>query len=214
MTADTGTAPAGHGLLLAQIPHWDASLDETFHSIHQALLLVHRLTIVISARAGEANASEAARGLQAANGRSGSKLDLVAQAKGSALAPGATFLNKKSLSSTSLASLASASSTASVFTTFHSVQRVLSALYVSFTKHAMALERPLAELDIVLEDSCGYEIGTAAKDEIPFDVFLGVDQGKDPNPPPKTQQKYKNMYCHFLTTFLARMMSSNTRTGR
>ncbi|KAF9306311.1 hypothetical protein BGZ74_006665 [Mortierella antarctica] len=40
----------------------------------------------------------------------------------------------------------------------------------------MALERPLAELDIVLEDSCGYEIGTAAKDEIPFDVFLGVDQ--------------------------------------
>ncbi|KAG0343250.1 hypothetical protein BG000_004188 [Podila horticola] len=175
MTTDAGTAPAGHGLLLAQIPHWDASLDETFHSIHQALLLVHRLTIVISARTREPNAFKAARGLQAANGGSDSKLDLVAKATGSAIAPEAAFLDKKSLSSTSLASMASASSTTSVFTTFHSVQRVLSALYVSFTKHAMALERPLAELDIVLEDSCGYEIG-AAEDEIPFDVFLGVAQ--------------------------------------
>ncbi|KAF9427871.1 hypothetical protein BGZ94_003955 [Podila epigama] len=38
----------------------------------------------------------------------------------------------------------------------------------------MALQRPLAELDIVLEDSCGYEIGTGITDEIPFDVLLGV----------------------------------------
>ncbi|KAF8935583.1 hypothetical protein BGZ52_009051 [Haplosporangium bisporale] len=43
----------------------------------------------------------------------------------------------------------------------------------------MALQRPLAELDIVLEDSCGYEIGTAADDEIPFDVFLGVAQATE-----------------------------------
>jgi len=181
MTTDLDTgAPARHGLLLAQIPHWDVSLDETFQSIHQALLLVHRLTIVISARTGEANVCEPTSSLQAINGDSDSKLDLAAETKAPTTTTlGATFLDKKSISSTSLASTASASSTTSVFTTFHSVQRVLSALYVSFTKHTMALQRPLAELDIVLEDSCGYEIGAAADDEIPFDVFLGVAQGNE-----------------------------------
>ncbi|KAF9117656.1 hypothetical protein BGW39_001967, partial [Mortierella sp. 14UC] len=57
---------------------------------------------------------------------------------------------------------------------FHSVQKVLSALYVSFTKQAVALGRPLAELDIVIRESCGYDVGAGAKDEIPFNVLLGL----------------------------------------
>ncbi|KAF9137281.1 hypothetical protein BGX30_010400 [Mortierella sp. GBA39] len=58
---------------------------------------------------------------------------------------------------------------------FHSVQKVLSALYVSFTKQAMALGRPLAELDIVIRESCGYDVGAGGVgDEIPFNVFLGL----------------------------------------
>ncbi|KAF9154579.1 hypothetical protein BG015_000562 [Linnemannia schmuckeri] len=58
---------------------------------------------------------------------------------------------------------------------FHSVQKVLSALYVSFTKQAVALGRPLAELDIVIRESCGYDVGAGGVgDEIPFDVFLGL----------------------------------------
>ncbi|KAF9349141.1 hypothetical protein BGX26_012525 [Mortierella sp. AD094] len=57
---------------------------------------------------------------------------------------------------------------------FHNVQRILSALYVSFTKQTVALKRPLAELDIVFRDSCGYEIGVGSQDTIPFDVLLGM----------------------------------------
>ncbi|KAF9110553.1 hypothetical protein BGX27_006189 [Mortierella sp. AM989] len=57
---------------------------------------------------------------------------------------------------------------------FHNVQRILSALYVSFTKQTVALKRPLAELDIVFQDSCGYEIGLGPQDIIPFNVLLGM----------------------------------------
>ncbi|KAF9174483.1 hypothetical protein BGX21_007368 [Mortierella sp. AD011] len=62
---------------------------------------------------------------------------------------------------------------------FHNVQRILSALYVSFTKQTVALKRPLAELDIVFRDSCGYEIGVGSQDIIPFDVFLGMPDVTD-----------------------------------
>ncbi|KAF9432689.1 hypothetical protein BGZ76_010451 [Entomortierella beljakovae] len=57
---------------------------------------------------------------------------------------------------------------------FHDVQRILSALYVSFTKQVVELKRPLAELDIVFQDSCGYEIGVGTHDTIPFDVLFGL----------------------------------------
>ncbi|KAF9581880.1 hypothetical protein BGW38_000942 [Lunasporangiospora selenospora] len=63
--------------------------------------------------------------------------------------------------------------------TFHNVQRVLSALYVCFTKEAVALQRPLAELDIVFQDSCGYAIGAGAEDVIPFSVFMGMPHVAD-----------------------------------
>ncbi|KAF9987642.1 hypothetical protein BGZ65_002731 [Modicella reniformis] len=38
----------------------------------------------------------------------------------------------------------------------------------------MSLRRPLAELDVVFRESCGYPIGLGTEDEIPFNVFLGM----------------------------------------
>ncbi|KAG0239417.1 hypothetical protein BGW41_007681 [Actinomortierella wolfii] len=58
--------------------------------------------------------------------------------------------------------------------TFHNVQKFLSALYVNFTKHAVAMQRPLTELDIVFYDWCGYDIGVGTEDLIPFDLLLGT----------------------------------------
>ncbi|KAF9208885.1 hypothetical protein BGZ49_007203 [Haplosporangium sp. Z 27] len=71
-------------------------------------------------------------------------------------------------------STSSTTNTNSPTLSFHNVQRILSALYVSYTKQAVALKRPLAELDIVFQDSCGYEIGVGLQDTVPFDVLLGL----------------------------------------
>jgi hypothetical protein len=117
-----------HGLLLIVIPDFEAPLGDTCSSIHQALGLVDRLTIVVSVH-----------------------------------------------SPTTITCNGSKAAAAS----FHSVQKVLSALYVSFTKQAVALGRPLAELDIVIRESCGYDVGAGGVgDEIPFTVFLGLPPGK------------------------------------
>lgn len=121
-----------HGLLLIVIPDFDAPLGDTCSSIHQALGLVDRLTIVVSVEN-----------------------------------PAHTLTPNSSNATTNGCATAGAS--------FHSVQKVLSALYVSFTKQAVALERPLAELDIVIRESCGYDVGAGCVgDEIPFNVFLGL----------------------------------------
>ncbi|KAF9341590.1 hypothetical protein BGZ91_006242 [Linnemannia elongata] len=121
-----------HGLLLIVIPDFDAPLGDTCSSIHQALGLVDRLTIVVSVQS-----------------------------------PAHTLTPNSSNATTNGCATAGAS--------FHSVQKVLSALYVSFTKQAVALERPLAELDIVIRESCGYDVGAGGVgDEIPFNVFLGL----------------------------------------
>lgn len=125
-----------HGLLLIVIPDFDAPLGDTCSSIHQALGLVDRLTIVVSVEN-----------------------------------PAHTLTPNSSNATTNGCATAGAS--------FHSVQKVLSALYVSFTKQAVALERPLAELDIVIRESCGYDVGAGGVgDEILFNVFLGLPPGK------------------------------------
>ncbi|KAF9971056.1 hypothetical protein BGZ73_006073 [Actinomortierella ambigua] len=58
--------------------------------------------------------------------------------------------------------------------TFHNIQKVLSALYVNFTQQAVAMNRPLAELDIVFYGWCGYDIGVGVDDLIPFDILLST----------------------------------------
>ncbi|KAG0277570.1 hypothetical protein BGZ96_002819, partial [Linnemannia gamsii] len=120
----SSSSSSQHGLLLIVIPDFEAPLGDTCSSLHQALGLVDRLTIVVSVRAPNTIPYNGSRATAAS---------------------------------------------------FHSVQKVLSALYVSFTKQAVALGRPLAELDIVIRESCGYDVGAGGVgDEIPFDVFLGL----------------------------------------
>ncbi|KAG0257976.1 hypothetical protein DFQ27_004871 [Actinomortierella ambigua] len=58
--------------------------------------------------------------------------------------------------------------------TFHNIQKILSALYVNFTQLAVAMHRPLTELDIVFYDWCGYDIGVGSDDIVPFDILLGT----------------------------------------
>ncbi|KAF9926876.1 hypothetical protein FBU30_003636 [Linnemannia zychae] len=133
-----------HGLFLIVIPDFDAPLGDICSSIHQALGLVDRLTIVVSVQGSTTDSSSSNR----ADGPD-------------------KATNNNSVSNKSQQKKASAS--------FHSVQKVLSALYVCFTKQAVALGRPLAELDIVIRESCGYDVGAGGVgDEIPFDVFLGL----------------------------------------
>lgn len=83
-----------------------------------------------------------------------------------------------SVQNSALTPTPTANGSATAGASFHSVQKVLSALYVSFTKQAVALGRPLAELDIVIRESCGYDVGAGGVgDEIPFNVFLGLPPG-------------------------------------
>ncbi|KAF9911062.1 hypothetical protein EC991_004935 [Linnemannia zychae] len=144
MTMETNTAlrsSSQHGLLLIAIPDFEAPLGDTCSSIHQALGLVDRLTIVVSVNDPSSSTSSS-------NNHNSNNS------------------NSTSNGSTTGAGVGEAS--------FHSVQKVLSALYVSFTKQAVALGRPLAELDIVIRGSCGYDVGAGTKDEIPFNVLLGL----------------------------------------
>ncbi|KAG0305708.1 hypothetical protein BGZ98_003718 [Dissophora globulifera] len=145
------TLPASaHGLLLLRIPDYDAPLGDAFHAIQRALAVVHRLTIVVSVRPSINDAEQEAQQLDN-NYAQHSNSNNSDITKGISAPP-----------------------------TFHCVQRLLSALYVSFTKQVVALERPLAELDIVFRESCGYEIGTGVEDELPFDILLGMpDATKD-----------------------------------
>ncbi|KAG0378718.1 hypothetical protein BGX24_003005 [Mortierella sp. AD032] len=132
-----------HGLLLIVIPDFEAPLGDTCSSIHQALGLVDRLTIVVSVQ-------DTASFTSTNNSNSNCNGSVTG-------AGGAGGVGGKGRAS------------------FHSVQKVLSALYVSFTKQAVALGRPLAELDIVIRESCGYDVGAGGESEdIPFNVFLGL----------------------------------------
>ncbi|KAF8929038.1 pantetheine-phosphate adenylyltransferase [Dissophora ornata] len=164
MTSDTdhtlaANLSSSHGLLLLNIPDFDAPLGDAFHSIQQALVLVHRLTIVVSTTPPNTDGADSSN--THSNSHEG---DLNAKASAGA---------DKKISGTQSQSPSSSSSSSSS-SPFHSVQRLLSALYVCFTKLAMALNRPLAELDIVFRESCGYEIGAGTEDEVPFDVLLGM----------------------------------------
>ncbi|GJJ68990.1 pantetheine-phosphate adenylyltransferase [Entomortierella parvispora] len=129
----TDHSVSSHGLLLTSITDFDAPLNETFHALKRALLLCHRITLVVSISESSST-----------------------KVSGSDYSNSNGALNKKAA------------------TSFHDVQRFLSALYVSFSKHAQELLRPLAELDIVFQDTCGYKIGTGVADEIPFHVLLGL----------------------------------------
>lgn len=133
----TDHSVSAHGLLLVSIANFDAPLNETFHALKRALLLCHRVTLVVNI---PASSPTKVSGPNSSNSNGA--------------------LNEKAA------------------TSFHDVQRFLSALYVSFSKHAQELQRPLAELNIVFQDTCGYEIGTGVADEIPFQVLLGLPAGK------------------------------------
>ncbi|KAF9901791.1 hypothetical protein BX616_002148 [Lobosporangium transversale] len=128
-----------HGLLLLMISGFDSPLGDAFHAIQRALVLVHRLTIVISVIPSAGNSKDPHNNDNIA--------DTINDNTPSSAVPSASF---------------------------HNVQRLLSALYVSFTKEAMAMKKPLAELDIVIEDICGYPIGTGVADLVPFDIFIGL----------------------------------------
>lgn len=133
----TDHSVSAHGLLLISIAGFDAPLNDSFHALQRALLLCHRVTLVVSIPTSSPTK---------VSGPNGSNSHGAVTKKGVA--------------------------------SFHDVQRFLSALYVSFSKHAQELQRPLAELDIVFQDTCGYEIGTGVADEIPFQVLLGLPAGK------------------------------------
>ncbi|KAG0210928.1 hypothetical protein BGX28_008765 [Mortierella sp. GBA30] len=152
MTTDN-TASA-HGLLLIRISDMDAPLGDSFHAIQRALVLVHRLTVVVSVPSLQKSSTTSGLHQNHSTGSS----DRTSKA-------GSETQTKKT-DSNSIPANAS----------FHCVQRLLSAIYVSFTKQAMALQRPLAELDVVFQHSCGYDIGTGADDEIPFDILLGTSE--------------------------------------
>ncbi|KAG0269536.1 hypothetical protein BGZ95_002045, partial [Linnemannia exigua] len=138
-----------HGLLLIVIPDFEAPLGDTCSSIHQALGLVDRLTIVVSVQ-------DSASFTFTNNNGSSNNGSVTGGAEGGGVG------GRKEEEEDGGAS-------------FHSVQKVLSALYVSFTKQAVALGRPLAELDIVIRESCGYDVGAGGEaEEIPFNVFLGL----------------------------------------
>lgn len=155
---DVSSTSAPHGLLLFRIPDYDAPLEDALHAIKRALVLVHRLTIVVSLTPSSDSGSFTAEAKVEQTGAAGQTRHHHAASEDS----GDGDSSPSSLHSSS----------------FHSVQRLLSALYVSFTKQSMALQRPLAELDIVFRESCGYPIGLGTEDEIPFDVFLGMPDGK------------------------------------
>ncbi|KAG0211218.1 hypothetical protein BGX33_004450 [Mortierella sp. NVP41] len=142
METNNSNNTSSHGLMLIAIPDFEAPLGDTCSSIHQALGLVNRLTIVVAVH----DPSSSTR-----NGTT----TTANTTNGTANAGAGTGVGGAGAS-------------------FHSVQKVLSALYVSFTKQALALDRPLAELDIVIRESCGYDIGAGLEDEIPFNVFLGL----------------------------------------
>ncbi|KAG0047980.1 hypothetical protein BGZ83_007069 [Gryganskiella cystojenkinii] len=139
MTTTTDSKASTHGLLLISITDFDASLSEAFHAIKRALVLCHRLTIVVATQPTDSAATES----EPSNGH-GTPKD-----NSSKTAPSSS-------------------------PSFHSVQRLLSALYVTFTKQAQELDRPVAELDVVFQESCGYEIGAGVADEFPFHVLLGL----------------------------------------
>ena len=183
---DLSSGSTSHGLLLFRIPDYDAPLGDAFHAIQRALSLVHRLTIVVSI---------VPPSLASSHTTTPSTEEAVTTKPSATEARQGAYLNHNSTPSSEDSSdghnnnlkasqrrqdhidpnRASPSPSPS---SFHSVQRLLSALYVSFTKQAMALQRPLAELDIVFRESCGYPIGVGTDDQIPFDVFLGMPDGK------------------------------------
>ncbi|KAF9182449.1 hypothetical protein BGZ51_000690 [Haplosporangium sp. Z 767] len=163
MTTDMSAST--HGLLLIRIPDFDAPLGDSFHSIQQALVLVHRLTIVVSV---PTTPTTNALVTSHSNSSPESNNDTENGENNSGRSRGGVSDTDRLLNNLSNRSPPPPS--------FHSVQRLLSALYVSFTKQVMALQKPLAELDIVFKDSCGYEIGAGKDDEIPFDLFLGTPQ--------------------------------------
>jgi hypothetical protein len=162
--------------MLVRIADYDAPLGDVFHAIKRALALVHRLTIVLSVdppleTTSSITAGDAAvTGARQANSWDSNSDDSSDRHNRYSHDSDRSMDPNGMSSSSSLSSIAPSS--------FHSVQRLLSALYVSFTKQALALQRPLAELDIVFRESCGYPIGVGVEDQIPFDVFLGMPDGK------------------------------------
>ncbi|KAG0262232.1 hypothetical protein BG011_000206 [Mortierella polycephala] len=163
MTTDMSTST--HGLLLIRISDFEAPLGDSFHCIQQALVLVHRLTIVVSVpTTSSTNTSETGH----SNSSPESNNDTVNGESNNGRSRGGVTDSDRLLNNLNNRSAPPPS--------FHSVQRLLSALYVSFTKQVMALQKPLTELDIVFKDSCGYEIGAGKDDEIPFNLFLGIPQ--------------------------------------
>ncbi|KAG0240883.1 hypothetical protein B0O80DRAFT_459307 [Mortierella sp. GBAus27b] len=187
--SSTSPSNASHGLMLVRIADYDAPLEDVFHAIKRALALVHRLTIVLSVdppleTTSSITAEDAAvPGARQANSWDSNSDDSSDRHNRYSHDSDRSMDPNGMSSSSSLSSIAPSS--------FHSVQRLLSALYVSFTKQALALQRPLAELDIVFRESCGYPIGVGVEDQIPFDVFLGMpDAVKDLEELNRTRSKH------------------------
>ncbi|KAK3820298.1 MAG: hypothetical protein J3Q66DRAFT_439308 [Benniella sp.] len=180
---DLSSGSASHGLLLFRIPDYDAPLGDAFHAIQRALTLVHRLTIVVSigppslasSHTTTPSTEEAVTTkLSATEARQGAYLNHRDSTPSSEDSSDGHNNNLKASQRRQNHIDPNRASPSPSPSSFHSVQRLLSALYVSFTKQAMALQRPLAELDIVFRESCGYPIGVGTDDLIPFDVFLGM----------------------------------------